>query len=421
VEIYEHRIVNGLLRELPDVQTPEAAQQLLARDVEICVNDRGKNPDDLWPCVWALAAALSKQFTGEIFVDFPEANEMPCPVKLCKRVILAKPSCADVIRIGVGVRIGEGQFDFCGDARGGRVTFNGLLERMDVPADPISCFAVAGYLGFAALARAVDIPKFNEAYICKDLDLSFDPMVPGPFPADGIAFLGLGQLGQAYLALLFFLARKANCRPFVFLLDKDRFEPANESTQILLEAGKPWCGVGKAGYLETVVRGWGWEAKSSSTELDWSFRRSKEFPSLAFLGFDNFEARRIAMNAGFDWVVEGGIGTSLAKPRVTWHSLPAKRELGQLLFSDVEKRQQFIDKEYFETLRRIPGQCGWFSFKKVEASAPAMGLAAAGYVWAEAKSALGGYAQQVAGMAYLWPSMLPFRRESLSLPNENAS
>ena len=414
MESYEHRIVNGLLRELPEVATPEVAQELLSRNVEICIGERGKDPDDLWPCVWALAVALSKQFTGTVFLNFASADKMSSPAGFSDRVVLTEPHSSEVIRIGVGVGAGEGPFDLSGDTRGNRVSFSCLLDEGHGAANPIGCFALAGYLGFAALARAVGFPTFAEEYLGNMLELPFDASAAMELPRDGIAFLGLGQLGQAYLALLFFLTRKCHGQPRVFLLDKDRFEPANEPTQMLLEAGKPWLGLEKPEYLEMLVRRWGLQVTSQSRPLDWTFKRAEGVPSLALLGFDNFEARRIALNGGFDWIVEGGIGTSLTKPRVTWHSLVPSKELGRRLFAGSAEIREFANKEFFETLKRTPGQCGWFSFRNVDASAPTMGLVAAAYVWAETKSVCDGGRHEVRGMAYIWPSVLPFRREVLS-------
>lgn len=414
MENYEHRIVNGLLRELPEVATPEAAQGLLSRNVEICIGDRGRDSDDLWPCVWALAVALSKQFTGTIFLNFPSARAMPCPTTFSERVVLGESGSVEVIRIGIGIDAKEMPIDLYGDARGSRVSFDCLLDESEGGANPIGCFALAGYLGFAALARAVSIPTFAEEYLGNSVELPFDANTAMELPPDGIAFLGLGQLGQAYLALLFFLMRNCHGRPRAFLLDKDRFAPANELTQMLLEAGQAWSGAEKSEYLETIVRGWGVEVTSRNATLDWTFKRSKDLPSLALLGFDNFEARRIAMNGGFDWIVEAGIGTSLTKPRITWHSFLPTKELGSRLFTESAETREFADKEFFQTLRETPGQCGWFSFKNVDASAPTMGLAAAAYAWAEIKSVRAGIRKEVRGMAYLWPSLLPFRREHLS-------
>lgn len=421
MESYEHRIVNGLLRELPEVATPEAAQRLLSRNVEICIGDRGKDSDDLWPCVWALAVALSKQFTGTVFLNFPSAGAMPCPASFNERVVLGEPTSVQVIRIGIGIDAGEAPLDLYGDTRGSRVSFDCLLDESKGGANPIGCFALAGYLGFAALAQAVSIPTFAEEYLGNSLELPFDASTAMALPADGIAFLGLGQLGQAYLALLFFLMRNCHGRPRVFLLDKDRFEPANEPTQMLLEAGQAWSGSEKSEYLETIVRAWGVDATSRNAKLDWTFKRGKDVPSLAFLGFDNFEARRIAINGGFDWIVEAGIGTSLTKPRITWHSLLPSKEFGRRLFTELPETREFADKEFFETLRKTPGQCGWFSFKNVDASAPTMGLAAAAYAWAEIKSVRAGMGQEVRGMAYLWPPLLPFRREYLSTAGDVAA
>jgi hypothetical protein len=182
---------------------------------------------------------------------------------------------------------------------------------------------------------------------------------------------------------------------------------------MLLETGKTWRGSEKSDNLANLVRGWGVKVTSRNVTLDWEFKRGDDLPNVALLGFDNHDARRIAISGGFDWIVEGGIGTSLTKPRITWHSFLPNKEPARRLFAESKENREFAEKEFFETLKRTPGQCGWFSFKNMDASAPTMGLATAAYAWAETKSICEGPKQEVQGMAYLWPSLLPFRRESL--------
>jgi hypothetical protein len=101
------------------------------------------------------------------------------------------------------------------------------------------------------------------------------------------------------------------------------------------------------------------------------------------------------------------------KPRVTWHSLPLDRQLGLRLFSQLGRAGEMVSKKFFEELRETPGQCGWVSFNNVRASAPSMGLVAASYAWSEALAVLREERQAASGMAYVWPSVLPFSREIL--------
>ena len=56
-------------------------------------------------------------------------------------------------------------------------------------------------------------------------------------------FVGLGHLGQAYLALLFFITAGTPSRPRTLFIDKGAFEDLNLVTQnILIEEQSHWLG-----------------------------------------------------------------------------------------------------------------------------------------------------------------------------------
>jgi hypothetical protein len=140
-----------------------------------------------------------------------------------------------------------------GDARGSELSYGRLLHTAD-PAHPITCCALAGYLGFSALAHAVGIPGFHEE--CREplLRLPFSPSVSEVPP---FSVLGTGQLGQAFLALTYFLSGRTPVS--VHLLDRELFEDFNQRTQILLsERIDRWSGKPKSEYLADICRTWGW-------------------------------------------------------------------------------------------------------------------------------------------------------------------
>ncbi len=373
----------------------------------------GERSPDLWPCVWALASVLSKEFSGSIFVR-GDLGELPGPARLGSRVRFRGDARGQPIRVGIRSRIQPAELGLWGDVRGNCVSVSGALADTLGPAHPISCFALAGYLGFGALAYAVGIPTFREHYRRDQILLPFSPDDRLELPGAGISFLGLGQLGQAYLALLYFLSDRAASQPRIWLIDKDRFEAVNEGTQVLLEPSGDWTNKEKALYLAERMTKWGWNAVADPRELAWGFRRPASGPRIALLGFDNFEARRIAMESGFEWIFDGGIGTSLARPRITWHSLMPGRGQAQRVFAGSEAQGPRLDKEYFEALRQTAGGCGWYVFESIRASAPAMGLIAAAYLWSEVACVLVGQRTSICGSCFAWPLLLPFSREVLS-------
>ena len=64
MELQEDRIINGLLKADIGFLAPEAVRERLSQDVVISVDPKRAVSDDLWPCIWLLAAALERQFTG---------------------------------------------------------------------------------------------------------------------------------------------------------------------------------------------------------------------------------------------------------------------------------------------------------------------------------------------------------------------
>jgi hypothetical protein len=412
---YENRIINGILKADNVALNPDDVANHLSSDIQIIVDNGRMTSEDLWACVWSLAKVLEKQFLGKIYIRGNQTwSELPCPSKLSKRVIFTtdEPDVAFTIGIGIKPRGVSEERCIFGDACGSRISFGNILLPSE-PAHPISCFALGGYLGFAALAKIVGIPDFRDDYTEPLLNLPFTPDLSRDFK-EGLTFIGLGQLGQAYLSLLFFLNKSVEQE--IILIDKDRFEDPNYNTQILLNETKEWIGEPKTRYLEGLFKGVGWNVCGEKRELKWGYSRPPHHPSLAVLGLDKFEPRRIAINAGYDWIFESGLGTSFLQPRFSWHSL-LPTESNEKFFKDLaqprESEQPF--SEFEKDLQDLtPGGCGWVTYKSIAATAPSMGLVASAFVWSE----IFNYSPQkqfsVEGSAYLWTSGLPFTREFIS-------
>lgn len=73
---------------------------------------------------------------------------------------------------------------------------------------------------------------------------------------EGLTCIGLGQIGQAYLALLYFLCKGALGGRRIALIDDDRFQRENGRTQLLLEEGGEWLGEDKVTYIERILDEW---------------------------------------------------------------------------------------------------------------------------------------------------------------------
>jgi hypothetical protein len=407
MELWENRVVNGVLKSGMALDAQEVGR-LLASDVEI-VADSKRAARDLWPCIWAVAAALTRQFNGTIFVRAGLAEALPGPSPLGARCRFVNERTDAAIRIGIGMPATDGESGgIWGDVHGPVIAYRRCLPGNE-SAHPISTFALAGYLSYAALAFAVGIPPFRDEFAVQELTF---PIPIGEVPLSrGLTLIGLGQLGQAYLALLYFLAATPP-RRLVFL-DRDSFEPPNRHTQVLLDDDGGWVGKGKATFLEGIFRSLGWDAVGEVDELTWEWRRPAHHPGIAVLGLDDLDVRRMAVSAGYDWIVEAGIGNSFLQPRVSWHSLPPDGALARRLFAGASSTHDSVgeDSELARNLKDTPGQCGWVTFNEIRASAPSMGLVAAANAWCSVLEAVAGQPSRARGRACLWSPLLPVLRD----------
>jgi hypothetical protein len=408
---YLQRVVNGILKADLVSDVSDAAR-LLDRSVEIAVNKDRATEDDLWPAIWALSAALERQFTGTISIDAGLNEALPSPAQLSSRCIFGKnPNPWLTIYLGRSpANTSEIGLHLLGDARNQKISYATLVEGSD-SASPEACVAIAGYLGFAALALAANVPPFRDDIALHSMDLPLSEQKSAP-KCSGLAFLGLGHLGQAFLSLLYFRARRGLDPGRIFLLDGGNFEVGNWNTQILVEADSHWIGASKAEYLEQRLRSWGFEVSAETFRIGWSWKADVDGPKVAVLGFDNFEARRIAMAAGYSWLIEAGLGDSFVRPKFTWHSIPPDRELAKRLFSD-EPSQQRASGRFRNELESKPG-CGHLHFDQVQASAPSMGLVASSFAWSELFNLSDGRRDVISGAGTLWSPILPVLRSVIS-------
>ncbi|MEQ1802604.1 MAG: hypothetical protein ABL989_11830 [Gammaproteobacteria bacterium] len=413
MDIIQHRVANGVLKAMPLQFTPETLRDRLAVDVEIVV-DPARAGLDLWPALWATAAAVARQFSGRVYLRSGLAAAMPAPRPLSARCQwIDRPSNAPVV-IGIGVDPCPPHNVSCfGDARAGIIHYD-ELGKAAAPPCAIECFILAGYLSFAALALAVGLPPYRADFAQRLLRVDYDATLLNGMAVNGNGFtlIGAGQLGQAYLALLYFL-REGDFAGMPFaVVDFDRFEEANASTQVLLGDEPDWVGERKAEYVASLLTRWGASAVAEIRRLEGGWKRPEVFPRRALSGVDNFEARRLLMGAGFDRVYDAGLGGNLAAPSLTWHVLPGDPALGRMLFPDNPvPALEVPPAPWAAAIVDSPGRCGWLRFSGVTASAPSLGLAAAGFLLAEISSAISSARR---GRALLWSSLIPIDRQPIA-------
>jgi hypothetical protein len=145
--------------------------------------------------------------------------------------------------------------------------------------------------------------------------------------------IGVGNLGQAYLWLLACLQYREARDLEVVLQDDDLIGPSNESTSVLTFQHM-------VGRMKTrTVAEW-LEEKGFRTRIEerrfgtWS-RRAPHEPAVALCGVDNALARASLEGAGFDLVIEAGLGAGPQAFRsFSLHTFPSSLRAAEIWRSD---------------------------------------------------------------------------------------
>jgi hypothetical protein len=126
MERHNDRIINGLLKADIDALTAEEVDRRLATDISIVVPPSRAIPNDLWPCIWFLASALERQFTGRIFIHAGLEKMPAAPVALGPRCELRNnepPADGICILIGDVASVQGHEIEIRGDARGNEIAY----------------------------------------------------------------------------------------------------------------------------------------------------------------------------------------------------------------------------------------------------------------------------------------------------------
>jgi hypothetical protein len=417
MEITTNRIINGFLKGFQGEVPPETLKALLSRDVEIVAPTQRATAEDLWPAIWTLAAVLERQLFGRVYVRCGLTTSLPAPAALGSRCEFTNKPQPVALSIMIGSSTAaDGKPTLIGDARQGLIAVGEVLPEIMERPFPIECFLLAGYLGFAALATMVGAPEHRIEYARRRLVVGYNAELLKQRIAEtqGYTCVGLGQLGQAFLALLFFLRGGNMSGKRLVLIDRHSFESDNGRTQILLAENAQWLDHDKHQFIGEVAQDWGAEVISRKHEIQWGWKKLADDPIIALVGLDDFEVRRMVLAAGFDRLIEAGVGTDLLRPRISWHAVPGNPTLGKLLFPDVKpQKETVVHGGWVEELKQTPGKCGWVRFRDISATAPCMGVAAAAFALSELGYDTFGR-MAIKGRAALWSPCLPILRETVN-------
>lgn len=196
--------------------------------------------------------------------------------------------------------------------------------------------------------------------------------------------IGMGNLGQAFAWLLASMPYADPKAVHLVLQDFDELAASNDSTSLLSSLAA--VGQKKARH----VGGW-LEARGFATVLDEHrfgdlTRRGPDDPGVAFCGVDNALARKSLEKAGFDLIVEAGLGGGTQGFRsFALHTFPSDRSAESIWSRDTAGGKTEIEsKPAYEALKRSGMDvCGLTQLASRTVGVPFVGLTAAALALAE--------------------------------------
>lgn len=188
--------------------------------------------------------------------------------------------------------------------------------------------------------------------------------------------IGLGHLGQAYLWALGLLPYPIGGLELV-LQDIDIMTLSTESTSILTDTSMMKSKKTRA------MAAWA-DARRFSTAIqerrfDDSFRLQPDEPRVALCGVDNATARRALDRAGFELVVEAGLGSGHRDFRtMRVHTLPAMRTAAEI-WKNAGPSEDVTDRPAYQQMlaEGIVDRCGMTMLAGKAVGAPFVGSVAA--------------------------------------------
>ena len=223
--------------------------------------------------------------------------------------------------------------------------------------------------------------------------LNWESAVAGPIPISlpsRLWLIGLGHLGQAYLWVLGLLPYPTTSDVQLVLHDFDRLADSNDSTSLLTTMDI----VGR--YKTREMAKWA-EARGFSTRIverrfPGGLRIENDEPRLALGGVDNPQARAAYEDAGFDWIVEAGLGAGPTEfLAIRLHTFPASTTARSKWGNSAGRGSELpATAPYRDLSERGVDRCGLVQMATRSVGAPFVGAAAATLVIAEVLRHLNG-------------------------------
>lgn len=196
--------------------------------------------------------------------------------------------------------------------------------------------------------------------------------------------VGLGNLGQAYLWLLACLPYGDPSNLELMLQDYDRIALSNDSTSLLTNSEM-------VGLMKTrAVGGWleekGFQVAIEERRFGEWTRRAPHEPRVALFGVDNSLARASLERAGFELVVETGLGAGpQAFRNFSLHSFPSSLRAAQLWsIDDLPNTNNVLSMPAYEPSKHPDlDECGLAQLASRTVGVPFVGLTVGAFAIAE--------------------------------------
>lgn len=195
--------------------------------------------------------------------------------------------------------------------------------------------------------------------------------------------IGMGNLGQAYSWMLACLPYAEPKDLELVLQDFDLMAESNDSTSLLASLNA--VGIRKTRWVSAWL-----EARGFSTAIEerlfgpWTQRHVSE-PAVALCGVDNAEARASLEKAGFNLIVEAGLGAGTQSFRsFSMHTFPGSRRSDQIWSIPPKAAPDVISMPAYADLKaKGVDACGLVQLASRTIGVPFVGLVAAGVVIGE--------------------------------------
>jgi hypothetical protein len=159
-------------------------------------------------------------------------------------------------------------------------------------------------------------------------------------------FIGLGNLGQAYLWSLAMLPYPRPEDVHLFFQDDQRIGRENWGTSVLVQRGR--YGILKTRIAEEWATGRGFQVRRLDRRFDEHILRSDTEPGIALAGLDRMPARRLLGHRGFEYIIDAGLGATVADYQKFRINVFSRSEDPAMHFQGVEDQQVQVAQELMQ-------------------------------------------------------------------------